>query len=159
MTARHAGANRRIEMKRMIRTAKTRICRIFFSLSIIMLGLSTSAMADAVTDWNQRTLMYAGPPLGGRPGPTFVLDVAVVQLAVYDAVQAIEGDYQPYCGSIAGASGSTAAATARAARDVLLSRFLTPAQQLAINNDYNAYVMGIDPLTQASLSGRQRHSA
>lgn len=101
------------------------------------------ARADAVTDWNAKALTYSGPPLGGRPGPTFALDAAVVQLAVYDAVQAIEGDYQPYCGSIGGASGSTAAATARAARDVLLNHF--PGQSAAINADYNAYVAAIDP--------------
>lgn len=114
------------------------------TLMTIFLATTISVRADAVTDWNQRTLMYSGPPLGGRPGPTFVLDAAVVQLAVYDAVQAIEGDYEPYCGSIPGASGSTAAATARAARDVLMSRF--PGQAVAINADYNAYVAGIDPL-------------
>lgn len=114
---------------------------IVLFISLILLNISVRA--DVVTDWNQRTVTYAST--GGRPGPTWVLDVAVVQLAVYDAVQAIEGDYQPYCGSIPGASGSTAAATARAARDVLLSRFVTAAQQLAINNDYNAYIMGIDP--------------
>lgn len=130
-------------MKRSTCTLKVGVYRKFFSISIMMLGLVGSVAADAVTDWNQRTVTYSAT--GGRPGPTWVLDVAIVQLAVYDAVQAIEGDYQPYCGSIPGASGSTAAATARAARDVLLSRFLTPAQQTAINNDYNAYVAGINP--------------
>lgn len=110
-----------------------------FSVLIMIVTLSIIARADAVTDWNQRAVTYAAT--GGRPGPTWVLDVAVVQLAVYDAVQAIEGDYQPYCGNIPGASGSTAAATARAARDVLINRF--PAQAVAINADYNAYVAAI----------------
>jgi hypothetical protein len=71
------------------------------------------------------------------------LDVAVVQAAVYDAVQAIEGGYQPYCGEIPGASGSTTAAASTAARDVLVNRF--PAQALAIIANYDAYVAGIDP--------------
>ncbi len=116
----------------------------FMLAAIVALVFSVSvARADAVTDWNAKALTYSGPPLGGRPGPTFVLDVAVTQLAVYDAVQAIEGDYQPYCGSIAGASGSTAAAVAKAARDVLVNRF--PGQLATITADYNAYVAGIDP--------------
>ena len=108
----------------------------------LMLTVSYSiANADAVTDWNARTVTFAAG--GGRPGPTWVLDVAVVQAAVYDAVQAIEGDYQPYCGEIPGASGSTTAAAATAARDVLVNRF--PAQAMAIIANYNAYVAGIDP--------------
>lgn len=115
----------------------------------ILPAMTHSVRADAVTDWNQRTVTYSVG--GGRPGPTFVLDIAVVQLAVYDAVQAIEGDYQPYCGSIAGASGSTRAAAARAARDVLLNRF--PTQAVAINADYNAYVVGIDPLDPGFAAG------
>ena len=102
------------------------------------------AYADAVTDWNAKTVQYSAT--GGRPGPSWVLDVAVTQVAVYDAVQAIEGDYQPYCGAIPGASGSPAAAAATAARDVLMNRF--PAQAVAINVDYNTYLAtnGINPL-------------
>jgi hypothetical protein len=114
---------------------------MFLTCLIMMLGLTTVARADAATDWNQRTVTFSSG--GGRPGPTWVLDVAVVQLAVYDAVQAIEGDYQPYCGSIPGASGSTTAAAAKAARDVLVNRF--PAQSAAIIANYDAYVAGIDP--------------
>ncbi len=118
----------------------TKFAEVFAALLLIV-TFSSAAFADAVTDWNARTVQYAAT--GGRPGPTWVLDVAVVQLAVYDAVQAIEGDYQPYCGSIPGAAGSTTAAVAKAARDVLINRF--PAHAVAVNNDYNAYVAGIDP--------------
>lgn len=110
-------------------------------MAVVTAASTVIVLADAVTDWNSRAVTYASG--GGRPGPTWVLDVAVVQLAVYDAVQAIEGDYQPYCGVIPGATGSTAAAAAKAARDVLVNRF--PNQATAINNDYNAYVAAIDP--------------
>jgi len=115
--------------------------RLFF-LALILAATAVTASADAVTDWNQRAVTFSST--GGRPGPTWVLDVAVVQLAVYDAVQAIEGDYQPYCGSIPGASGSTRAAVARAARDVLVNRFSSPAQTAAIIASYDAYVNGMD---------------
>ena len=57
-----------------------------FAALIMIVTLSSVAQADAVTDWNQRTVTYSAT--GGRPGPTWVLDVAIVQLAVYDAVQA-----------------------------------------------------------------------
>jgi hypothetical protein len=110
-------------------------------LLTVTLGLATTARADVVTDWNASTVGHAAT--GGRPGPSWVQDVAIVQLAVYDAVQAIEGDYQPYCGSIPGASGSVVAAAATAARDVLVNRF--PAKMGVIDAEYALYVASIDP--------------
>lgn len=117
-----------------------------------MSSLFLNVHADAVTDWNARTVNYAAG--GGRPGPTFALDVAVTQAAVYDAVQAITGDYQPYCGSIPGASGSPAAAAATAARDVLINRF--PGQAGAITLDYNLYLASnsINPLDPGVAVGQ-----
>ena len=111
-------------------------------LLTVTFGATNMAKADVVTDWNFLTVGYVSTP-GTRPGPTWVQDVAIVQLAVYDAVQAIEGDYQPYCGSIPGASGSVVAAAATAARDVLVDRF--PAKQGIIDGDYQLYIAGIDP--------------
>ncbi len=126
-------------MKTMIKMSKNTALSVL--LLMIVASFTGTVSADAVTDWNLRAVTYSAG--GGRPGPTWVLDVAVVQVAVYDAVQAIEGDYQPYCGSISGASGSTAAAAAKAARDVLVNRF--PGLSGAIIADYNAYVAAIDP--------------
>jgi hypothetical protein len=47
----------------------------------------------------------------------------MVQAAVYDAVQAIDRRFKPYYVEIPGASGSPVVATAKAAHDVLVSRF------------------------------------
>ncbi len=121
--------------------------KISFRFFVVLMAISAlfmSVRADAVTDWNARAVNYAAG--GGRPGPSWVLDVAVTQAAVYDAVQAITGDYRPYCGSIPGASGSPAAAAASAARTVLANRF--PAQAAAITLDYNSYLLSnsINPL-------------
>lgn len=63
----------------------------------------------------------------------------MVQAAVYDAVQAIEEDYEPYYSTIPGASGSPIAATAKAAHDVLVSRF--PAQTPALDMIYQQYLI------------------
>ena len=116
------------------------IRRIALILFGITSALAVTARADVVTDWNALTVGHAVAV--GRPGPSWVLDVAVVQVAVYDAVQAIEGDYQPYCGGIPGASGSIRAAVSKAARDVLVARF--PARTMQINDDYDTAVAGID---------------
>ncbi len=78
------------------------------------------ANADAVTDWNAIAVLAVA---SGRPGPIGIVDLALVHAAVHDAVQAIEGRFQPYHVKISGAPGSPAAAAAAAAYGVL-SRFL-----------------------------------
>ena len=96
------------------------------------------ARADAVLDWNAiaaDTISTASPP---RPGPVGFLDMAVVQAAVYDAVQAIDGKFKPYHVQIPGASGSPDAAAAKAAHDVLVKIF--PVQSTFLDAAYRDYL-------------------
>lgn len=96
------------------------------------------ARADAVLDWHEiavNTVSTASPP---RPGPVGFLDMAVVQAAVYDAVQAIDGKFKPYRVQIPGASGSSDAAAAKAAHDVLVNIF--PAQGGSLDTAYRDYL-------------------
>ncbi|HUR96619.1 MAG TPA: vanadium-dependent haloperoxidase [Pyrinomonadaceae bacterium] len=112
---------------------------MYSAIAVIFLLSMQPALtrADAVTDWNEITVNTTQvPPL--RPGPSNLLDIAVVQLAVYDAVQAIERDYAPYCTEIQGASGSSQAAAAKAAHDVLANRF--PAQTAALDAMFANYL-------------------
>jgi hypothetical protein len=95
-----------------------------------------SIHADAVVDWNAIAYQTAGT--AHRPIPTGMLDVATVQAAVYDAVQAIERKYEPYYVDIPRASGSAAAAAAKAAYDVLVHRF--PAQASSLAATYQNYL-------------------
>src|SRR4029077_10052161 len=81
------------------------------------------------------TISTASPP---RPGPVGFLDMAVVQAAVYDAVQAISGKFKPYYVQIPGASGSPEAAAAKAAHDVLVNIF--PAQSASLDTAYRDYL-------------------
>jgi hypothetical protein len=96
------------------------------------LAMSSVVRADAVTDWNAIAIQIisnapcpaapcASPPV--HPGATATLDSAMVQAAVYDAVESITGRFRPYAVHVPGASGSTAAAVAKAAHDVLVNRF------------------------------------
>ena len=101
-----------------------------------ILAAPTSARADAVADWNAITVQAT--ITGARPGPTGILDIAVVQAAVYDAVQAIEGEYRPYAVEIPGATGSPVAAAAKAAHDVLVHRF--PAQTDFLDMTFEKYL-------------------
>jgi hypothetical protein len=96
-----------------------------------VLGWPDTGRADAVIDWHAiaaNTLCKTSPPL--RPGPVALIDLAMAQAAVYDAVQAIGGKYKPYHVQIPGVSGSPEAAAAKASHDVLVNSFPTLATTL-----------------------------
>jgi hypothetical protein len=93
---------------------------------------------DAATDWNNiavQALATANPP---RPVPIVFLDLAVVQVAVHDAVQAIDQRYEPYhMKLLRGAGGSQEAAAAKAAHDVLVA--ILPGQAASLDTTYHNY--------------------
>jgi hypothetical protein len=122
--------------KGMIMKSKLQIWRSIATL-IILIAIPASVRADAVSDWN--AIAVQASVAAGRPGPSGVLDVATVQAAVYDAVQAIERRYEPYYVEIPGASGSPEAAAAKAAHDVLVNRF--PAQAGSLDTTYQQYLL------------------
>ncbi len=112
--------------------------QILIAASLVLADLITvnRARADAVVDWNiitGQTIPFA-TRAGGSPG----LDFAMVHLAIYDAVEAYDGRFEPYAVAIPGASGSPAAAVAKAAHDVLVSRF--PTQAGSLDTTYHDYL-------------------
>jgi hypothetical protein len=96
------------------------------------LGWSHVARADAVTDWHKiaENTLCSGPATPPRSGPVGLIDMAIVQAAVYDAVQNIGGKYKPYHVTIPGASGSPEVAAAKAAHDVLVAFYAPKAEEL-----------------------------
>src|SRR5688572_16074472 len=64
--------------------------------------------------------------------------MAIVQAAVYDAVQAIDRRFEPYHVEIPGASGSPEVAAAKAAHDVLV--YLFPAQAASLDTTFQQYL-------------------
>jgi hypothetical protein len=109
--------------------------------------------ADAVIAWNAHAVAAlsnaptATPPGAGQ-GPTVaVLHLAMVQLAVYDALNAIGGSRTPYLDGLpaAPASASRAAAVATAAHHVLVG--LTPALPQAVRDSLDAsYVASLQAI-------------
>jgi hypothetical protein len=100
--------------------------------------LSHSALANVVTDWNEiarQTILGAVP---ARPGPSAVLDFAMVQAAVHDAIQAYEKSSEPYAVVIPNATGSPIAAAAVAAHDVLTAQF--PSQKANLDSQLLSYL-------------------
>ena len=74
----------------------------------------------------------AGTPGAGQAPPVSQLHLAMVQGAVYDAVNAIVGGYQPYLPDLPPASPSASqdAAVATAAHDVLVGLGIAPVPPL-----------------------------
>ncbi len=106
------------------------------SLAVVSLFLCSIARADMVTDWNEilqhalKTNLGATPPLQGRAA-------AIVQTAVYDAVNGIARQYQPYFVTQRAPRGARAeAAAAAAAHTTLVALF--PAQKSIFDADLAA---------------------
>lgn len=79
--------------------------------------------ADVVIEWN-RILQETLPPPTALRGPRHY---AMMHIAMFDAVNAIEREYEPYRVRLRHASGSTEAAAAQAAHDVLYALIPTDA--------------------------------
>jgi hypothetical protein len=105
----------------------------------ILFAAPASASADAVADWNAIAIQTISAATPARPAPVGFLDMAIVQVAVYDAVQAIDRRFKPYHVEIPGASGSPEAAVARAAHDILVNLF--PAQTMSLDLTYAQYLL------------------
>ncbi len=119
------------------------------------LGWTALASADAVVDWDAITVQTVAAAVPPRPGAAAILDFAVVHAAIYDAVQAIEGEFEPYAVEIPGASGSAEAAAAKAAHDVLVNRI--PSQAAALDMTYHDYLAshGLDEDDPGVAVGQQ----
>ena len=116
----------------------TRARRLLAGLSVLTLlgavglipvaSVAAAEQANPVLDWNINAVNAIGNPPSnaipglGQPPPLAVIHLAMVQGAVYDAVNAIDGGHEPYLSGLASSPGaSRAAAVATAAHDVLLA--------------------------------------
>ena len=98
---------------------KTSILPLIIALVLVALASPTVTRADAVTDWNAiaSTTIVTN---AGQPPPVSALSFAMVQGAVYDAVNAIDRGHRPYLVQPnANPTDSKAAAAATAAFRVL----------------------------------------
>ena len=88
------------------------------AITALLLFGSQLADADAVTDWNaimETTVANVDPFLQVR-------SAAITQLAVFEAVNSIIGDYEPYLGSISAPRGASPEAAAVAAAHRVLTK-------------------------------------
>lgn len=107
--------------------------------TLLALAISPAAWADAVIDWNA-TASTVVPSLGS---PHFqARGMAIVQIAVHDALNSIIPRYESYTGVIAPSVGASPdAAVAAAARTALLALLANGSVQETVVN--NAYVTAL----------------
>jgi len=106
---------------------------------VIGVGNSVPARADVISDWNQTACDVVAKVGPGAPGHRMV---AVAQVAVFEAVNAIDPRYVPYMPRVQAPPGASVdAAVAAANRAVLLA--LMPAEKSSIEAAYETAVKKI----------------
>lgn len=106
-------------------------------VSVVALGLLAGPVAaDAVTDWNEIAILAVA---AGRAGPVGQVDLALVQAAVHDAIQAYEKRFEPYYAEVKPAGSKVAAAVA-AAHGVLVGFYAGQPQVATLDATYATYL-------------------
>jgi hypothetical protein len=131
-----------------------RLTSIAVLVAVAALTLPALARADEVTNWNaiaSETLVQFTGPGGGAP-PALQINMAMVEGAVSDAVNAIERRHRPYLlHQKFSARGSLDAAAATAAYRVLTSLVLDPRSAVVAPQTKTALVQMLDAQLAASL--------
>jgi hypothetical protein len=97
------------------------------ALGAILACSPISARADVVLDWNQIAVSTTSV---GQNSFTQARYMAITQLAVFEAVNAITGEYEPYVGTLVAPQGASAAAAAAAAAYRVLKSYFPAAATL-----------------------------
>ena len=109
-------------------------------LAVLSLGASMApARADVITDWNQTAcdaVAKAGP---GAPGHRML---AIVQVAVFEAVNSIEPRYVPWSSRMTAPAGASVEAAVAAANRATLTA-LMPSEKAAVEAAYQAALQAL----------------
>jgi hypothetical protein len=108
-------------------------------VALVLLAGAPGAQADVVTDANAK----AADIVSRLPAPPVTVRMmAIVQVSVFEAVNAVTGRYPPQRAKLAPAPGASVEAAVAAATRTALSK-LMPAQQAAIDADYQALLASV----------------
>ena len=108
------------------------MARLCTALAVVCVLFSpAAASADAVLTWNVTAVSVTngqGPFVQARL-------MAITQLAVFEAVNAVTGRYEPYLGTVVAPAGASAAAAAIAAAHKVLTNYLSAVPGVAATLD------------------------
>ena len=138
---------------------KSKISRCAALVGVLLLPLARATTAqNAVTNWNNIAITAARASKvapGSTSGSTAAIYIAYVELATYNAVNAIDGRFEPYKYSLTAPAGASAdAAAIEAAYQTLIRLF--PDQKQYLDTQYGNPVVGIAaiPGGQARTDGQ-----
>jgi len=138
---------------------KSKISRCAALVGVLLLPLARATTAqNAVTNWNNIAITAARASKvapGSTSGSTAAIYIAYVELATYNAVNAIDGRFEPYKYSLTAPAGASAdAAAIEAAYQTLIRLF--PDQKQYLDTQYGDPVVGIAaiPGGQAKTDGQ-----
>jgi len=118
---------------------------LMVGIATLALAIAQSAVAqNAITNWNNIaiTAARASKAPGAASGSTTAIYIAYVELAVYNAVNAIDGGFEPYKYSLTAPAGASAdAAAIEAAYQTLIRLF--PDQKQYLDTQYGDPLVGI----------------
>jgi hypothetical protein len=115
------------------RSTMTRVCTSV-TLVALLVCRPIAARADVVLEWNKIAVStFVGQGQAPYAQARFM---AITQLAVFEAVNAITGDYKPYLGTVVAPAGASADAAAVAAAYTVLKTYFPLAPNL--DHDYAA---------------------
>jgi hypothetical protein len=125
-------------------SVRARALGMLMILVIALAATATPAMGDAVTDWNQTSMdVLKAANVLGLP---WTRSMAMVHVAIADAVNTVQDRYTRYALTVPVAPGASAdAAVAAAARGVLVQ--LYPAQAAKVDE---AYAAALKPIPDGS---------
>lgn len=127
----------------MVAYRSRRVPLVLAVAALLVLSASPPARADAVTDWNVHAT-NALVVTGLQTPPVWTVNLALVHGAVYDAVNSIDGGYQPYLVKVRARRWYSQDAAAATAAYRVLSNVL-PAQQATLASHYAASLAAIAP--------------
>jgi hypothetical protein len=132
-------------------TETTRAATLLAAASCVLLFSSPAVRADAVTQWNaitEETILAATPDPAMR-----ARTAAIAQVAVFEAVNSIAGDYEPYREKIKAPSRASAAAAAiAAAHQVLVTLHIDRQAQLDAYRDKSLGAIEDDGAKRAGIA-------
>jgi hypothetical protein len=106
---------------------------------LALAAFTQPARADTVTEWNEIACAISGKAGGGATGHRLM---ANIQVAVFDAVSAIEKRGKPYMGPLDAPAGASVEAAVAAANRMTLET-LVPAEKATVEAAYQAAIARI----------------